>query len=87
MSRASAVVELVGADDEVDWESPAGPVESEAVPQAGVPKFFFIGPGERHWIGQHCDVLGSLPGDPSTRLVRLACGCRVLVPRTSLQCG
>jgi hypothetical protein len=69
----------------IDWESPSGPVDEQAQPRLAVPDFFFIGPGDRHWIGQGCDVLGSLPGNPGSRLVRLACGCRAQVPCASLQ--
>ena len=87
MTSTYAVVELVGAEDAVDWESPAGPVDGEAGPRPGLPDFFFLGPGDGHWIGQRCEVLGSLPGDPSARLVRLTCGCCAQVPRASLQSG
>jgi hypothetical protein len=87
----NAVVEPVGTVDGVDRESPAGPCEAEAGPgvrpRPGLPDFLFVGPGDGHWIGQRCDVLGCPSGDPSTRLVRLACGCRAHVPRASLQPG
>lgn len=69
----------------VDWESPAGPSEGEVGTRPGLPDFLFMGPGDSHWIGQHCVVLESVPSDPSARLVRLACGCCVQVPRASLQ--
>jgi len=74
-----------GVDHVVDWESPAGPIEDDARPMRRLPGFIFTGPGDVHWIGQRCDVLGALPGDPSLRLVRLTCGCRVHVPRSALQ--
>ena len=73
----------VGVDGMVDWESPAGPIDDEA--RANVPEFVFDRACDVHWIGQRCDVLGVLPGDPSARLVRLTCGCRVQVPRSSIQ--
>jgi hypothetical protein len=75
----------VVAESPIDWESPAGPVDEQAQPRVGVPDFYYFGPGDKHWIGQPCDVLGTLPGDPGARLVRLACGCRTRVPRAFLQ--
>jgi hypothetical protein len=88
MNSLCAVVErdLVVADDAIDWESPAGPSEIEGErPRLTLPEFFFVGPGDRHWIGQRCDVLGTPPGDPSAQLVRLACGCRAEVPSAWLR--
>jgi hypothetical protein len=85
MNTVWAVAEQVGADDAADWESPAGPVDEGAQPRPGVPDFFFMGPGDRHWIGQRCHVLGPPPSDPSAQLVRLSCGCSAQVPRASLQ--
>ena len=89
MSSMCAVAEQVVTDEVVDWESPAGPLDGEVRPQPrpDLPDFFFMGPGDGHWIGQRCDVLGCPSGDPSAQLVRLACGCCVQVPRASLQPG
>jgi hypothetical protein len=85
----SALADPVGTVDGVDWESAAGPVEAgpKAAPRTGLPDFLFVGPGDWHWIGQRCDVLGCPSGDPGARLVRLACGCRAHVPRASLRRG
>jgi hypothetical protein len=68
----------------IDWESPAGPVDERAQPRMGLTAFYFMGPGDTHWIGQQCDVLGSPTRNPSAVLIRLACGCCAAVPRTSL---
>jgi hypothetical protein len=68
----------------IDWESPAGPVDEQLEPRLSAPDFLFLGPGDSHWIGQPCAVLVSVPGNPSAQLVRLACGCRALVPRAAL---
>jgi hypothetical protein len=85
MRSVGAVVERVGTSAAVDWESPAGPVDERVQPGLDAPVFLFTGPGEAHWIGQRCDVLGTLCEDPKCKLVRLACGCRAQVPLGSLQ--
>jgi hypothetical protein len=89
MNSICAIVErnLVDADDGIEWESPAGPADGGALPQPGLPDHVFMGPGDKHWIGQRCDVVGDPDGDPSTQLVRLTCGCRAHVPSASLQRG
>jgi hypothetical protein len=94
MRSIYAVVGRVRSNEEVDWESPAGPVDRLVRPRLDVPAFLFTGPGDGHWIGQRCDVLECLeddfqgpedPQDPNRRLVRLACGCQARVTRGSLQ--
>jgi hypothetical protein len=87
MNSTCVVIErdLVDAADPIDWESPAGPADRAGHPGPGLPNYVFTGPGDRHWIGQRCEVLGAPYGDPSTQLVRLTCGCHAQVPSASLQ--
>lgn len=89
MNSIYAVIErgLVDAAQPIDWESPAGPVDHEVRPRPGLPNYVFIGPGDKHWIGQRCDVLGAAYGNPSSQLVRLTCGCKAQVPSEALQPG
>ena len=79
------MVERVAGSEEVDWESPAGRTDQHARAGHDAPDYLFAGPGDAHWIGQLCAVVGALPGNPDGQLVRLACGCRAQVPRASLQ--
>jgi hypothetical protein len=84
MPYSCAVAPVVDVDHSVDWESPAGPADDGVCPRTKSPAFIFGGTGDKHWSGQRCDVLGSVPGDSSALLVRLACGCRVWAPRAAL---
>jgi hypothetical protein len=87
MTRVWTLAGPVRSSEEVDWESPAGPVDRLARPRLDVPAFLLAGPGDGHWVGQRCDVLESVVGDPNCTLVRLQCGCHARVPRGSLQPG
>ena len=70
---------------EPDWESPAGPGGDSS---SGGPSshFVFVGPGDDHWLGQRCEIVGAVQrGDAALHAVVLACGCRVSAPHTALR--
>src|SRR5262245_56085756 len=85
LASAPVLDPVIGATDlefEVDWESPSG-CEEPPFPRVCLLPYLFIGPGDAHWIGQPCAVLGPA-GEGDLQAVVLACGCRAEVPRTGL---
>ena len=70
---------------EDNWKAPAGADEATA-PRVARPPFTYQGSGDPHWLGQPCSVLSaeSLSAGAEDLEVVFACGCRSVVPATTL---
>jgi hypothetical protein len=68
-----------------NWTASAGSDEATA-PRVARPPFTYHGAGDPHWLDQPCTVLAAQTrfADPDEREVVFACGCRSVVPVSTL---
>jgi hypothetical protein len=68
-----------------DWESPAGSAGTSSAPRVEQPAFVYRGSGDEHLRGQPCHITARPARSADERIVIMACGCEVSVPRWTLE--
>jgi hypothetical protein len=73
----------ISTDDWDGWELPAGGLQC-VEPCSAAPELIYRGIADPHLFGQPCAVMPSPEDDHEVQGVVFACGCRAVVPWSTL---